>query len=153
MKITVTRPIGVFLILLCMGVGLARAQEINADIYGSWRISGDLTPEGAITAKTTQQVRATMGKIALIGPNSFAFNGNKCSDPDYTRSTDDTMEYFYREWRIDAATLPLGPRVTIVDVGCAFYVIYPIDRHRLLIADDGIFFEAVRLGGPAPWVH
>ncbi|MCH2910576.1 hypothetical protein K3V95_14745, partial [Listeria monocytogenes] len=66
----------------------------------------------------------------------------------YTRSTDDTLEYFHREWRINAATLPLGPKVTIVEVGCSFHVIYPLDRRRLRIAEDGIFLEAVRVGKP-----
>lgn len=142
------RSTAVFLLLVCMGWGLASAQDINTNIYGDWKISRDLTPEGAITSKSPQQIRAAIGKKASIRPDSFAFNGEDCSNPAYTRSTDDTLQYFHREWRINAATLPLGPKVTIVEVGCSFHVIYPIDRRRLLIAEDGIFFEAIRVGKP-----
>jgi len=142
------RLIGTFLLLVYLGLGRAIAQGIDSDIYGDWKISRDLTPEGAITSKSPQQIRAAIGKKASIRPDSFAFNGEHCSNPAYTRSTDDTIPYFHREWRIDAATLPLGPKVTIVEVGCSFHMIYPIDRRRLLIADDGIFFEAIRVGKP-----
>lgn len=143
-----TRLIGTFLLLICLGLGLASAQGINTDIYGDWKISRDLTPEGAITSKSLQQIRATIGKNASIHHNSFAFNGKHCSNPAYTRSTDDTLPYFHREWRVNATTLPFGPKVTIVEVGCSFHIIYPIDHRRLLIADDGIFFEAIRVGKP-----
>ena len=143
------RSIAAFLLLVFLGLGLASAQQdINTDIYGDWKISRDLTPEGAITSKSLQQIRAAIGKKASIRPNSFTFNGEDCNNPAYTRSIDDTLEYFHREWRINAATLPLEPKVTIVEVGCSFHVIYPIDRRRLLIADDGIFFEAIRVGKP-----
>ena len=136
---------GTALLLLCLGLGLAKAQDINANIYGNWRILSDLTPEGAITSKSPAQVNAAIGKVMRIRPGSFAFDGNQCGNPAYTRSTDNTQEYFHREWRVDAARLPLGHQVTIVDVGCAFYLIYPIDQRRLIIADDGIFLEAVRV--------
>ena len=136
------------LFLICIGLGLARAQDVNTNIYGNWRISSDLMPEGAITSKTPAQVHAAIGKVVRIRPSTFAFDGNQCSNPAYKRSTDDTRPYFRREWRVNAATLPLGQKVTIVDVGCAFYLIYPIDQRRLILADDGIFLEAVRVDKP-----
>ena len=142
------QSIGTCLLLACLGLESASAQDSHSDIYGDWKISRDLTPEGAITSKSSQQIRAAIGEKASIRPDSFAFNGEHCSRPAYTRSTDDTLQYFDREWRINAATLPLGPKVTIVEVGCSFHVIYPVDRRRLLIADDGIFFEAIRVGKP-----
>lgn len=150
MKLNRMLGVSTILLLLCVGYGLANAQNVNADILGDWRISSDLTPEGAITSKSQVQVHTAMGKILRIRPSNFAFDGNHCSNPTYQRSTDDTQEYFRREWRIDAATLPLSRKLTIVDVGCAFYLIYPIDQRRLMIADDGVFLEAVRVEKPVP---
>ena len=142
------RLIGIILLMLCLcpGLGSTMAAELNADVYGKWRVTKDLTPEGAITSKNEGQVRAVIGKTAVIRPEKFDFDGSHCRHPDYRRSVDDTADYFYREWRINSADLPLGDRLTIVDVACDLYLIYPIDKNRLIIATDGIFFEAIRVG-------
>ncbi|MBQ5939957.1 MULTISPECIES: hypothetical protein [unclassified Massilia] len=150
MRIFWVRLLRIFLLPLCLvGFGWAKADEANEGVYGKWRVIKDLTPEGSITSKSEQQIRAVIGKTAAIGPDKFAFNGSECRRPEYKRSVDDTVEYFYREWRVSSSDFPLGDRVTVVDVTCDHYLIYPIDKNRLIIAMDGVFFEAVRLGAAA----
>lgn len=146
MTLTCPRFISIFFSTLLLFLNPAKAQDGNADIYGRWRISKDLTPVGAITSKSDRQVRAMIGKVAVVRPTRFALNGKVCSSPTYQHNVDDTLQYFYREWRIDATSLPFGPKVTAIDVGCDLYVIYPVDRQRMIIADDGVFFEARRTG-------
>jgi hypothetical protein len=131
--------------VLYLGSVPAHAQDANSAIYGNWRITRDASPEGTITARTELQTKAVIGKVAVIGADQFAFNGSKCSRPKYTRSSDDTATYFYREWRVNSDGMPFGERLTIIEVDCGLHFLYPIDSNRLIIADDGDFFEAVRI--------
>jgi hypothetical protein len=144
--------------ILCLGSVPANAQDANSDIYGNWRVTRDASPEGTITARNERQTKAVIGKVAVISADQFVFNGSKCSHPKYTRSSDDTATYFYREWRVNSDGMPLGERVTIIEVDCDLHFLYPIDSNRLIIADDGDFFEAFRINGgtvlksePAPF--
>lgn len=123
----------------------AHAGDANSDIYGKWRVIRDISPEGTITARNESQTKAIIGKIAVIDSDQFVFNGSNCSHPKYTRSSDDTAAYFYREWRVNSNGMPLGARVAIIEVECNLHYLYPIDKNRLIIADDGDFFEAVRV--------
>lgn len=133
-------------IILNIGLAPAHAEYANSDIYGKWRVTRDVSPEGTITARNERQTKAIIGKVAKINSDQFFFNGSKCSRPKYTRRSDDTATYFYREWRINSNRMPLGRRVTIIEVDCDLHYLYPIDKNHLIIADDGDFFEATRVG-------
>jgi hypothetical protein len=133
--------------ILCLGSVAANAQDANSDIYGKWRVTRDASPEGTITARNERQTKAVIGKVAVIGPDQFVFNGSKCGHPKYTRRSDDTATYFYREWRVNSDGMPFGERLTIIDVDCNLHFLYPVNRNRLIIADDGDFFEAIRVNG------
>ena len=132
-------------IILCLGLASAHAEDANSDIYGKWRVTRDVSPEGTITARNERQTKAIIGKIAEINSDQFVFNGSKCSHPKYTRSSDDTATYFYREWRVNSNGMPLSDRVTIIEVDCDLHYLYPIDKDHLIIADDGDFFETARV--------
>jgi hypothetical protein len=43
--------------------------------------------------------------------------------------------------------MPIGKRVTIVENRCGDNVFYPTRKDRMIVAEDGFFFEAVRIGG------
>lgn len=136
-------------LFLYLGLTPANAEDANSGIYGKWRITRDVSPEGTITARNERQIKAIIGKIAVINPDQFVFNGSKCSHPKYTRSSDDTITYFYREWRVNSSGMPLSDRVTIIEVDCDLHYLYPIDKNHLIIADDGDFFEAIRVDSRA----
>jgi hypothetical protein len=131
--------------ILYLGLAPAHAEDVNSDIDGKWRVTRDVSPEGTITARNERQTKAMIGKIAVINSDQFVFNGSKCSHPKYTRSSDDTAAYFYREWRVNSNEMALGDRVTIIQVDCDLHYLYPIDEDHLIIADDGDFFEAIRV--------
>lgn len=119
------------------------AQDPNADIYGKWKIRA-LIGGGAVSSRSQNQVEKIIGKVATIRPERFDFNGQSCARPDYRRSKEDPATYFDREWRTDVSDIPFPSPVTIIDTGCTTFL-YPIGKNHLMIADDGDFFEAVRV--------
>jgi len=121
-----------------------RAQDPNADIYGRWKIK-DMIGMGAVASLSEQQARKLIGKPLLISPEKYEFNGQVCSYPRYHRSRENPETYFDREWHTGIEGIPFPNPVTIIEVtGCDY--IYPIRKGHLMIAEDGIFFEAVRVG-------
>lgn len=124
----------------------AHAQEPNADIYGHWRIK-EMIGFGAVGSLSERQVRHLIGKPVLISAEKFEFNGQTCIRPTYQRSTDETVSHFYREWRTAVDDIPLPNPVTIIETGCDF--LYLIRKDHIMIAEGGVFFEAVRINRKA----
>lgn len=129
----------------CSAPAIAQPPDVNTDIWGHWKIVKDVTPVGAISGMTAREVRGMMGKPLLVSADKFTFNGHSCAHPAYIRSTHATADYFYHEWRIDSQSMPLGPRVTVIETGCHYHDLYAITHDRLIVVNDGLFFEAVRL--------
>lgn len=119
------------------------AQDPNADIYGKWKIKA-LIGGGAISSRSQSQVENIIGKFATISREQFDFNGQICPHPNYQRSKEETASHFDTGWRADVSDIPFPNPVTIIDTGCATFL-YPIRKDHLMIADDGDFFEAVRV--------
>lgn len=141
--IKMLRRLALFTVLAwtCLG---ARAQDPNADIYGRWKIK-DMIGMGAVASLSEQQARKLIGKPLLISPEKYEFNGQVCSYPHYQRSKENPETYFDREWHTGIEGIPFPNPVTIIEVtGCDY--LYPIRKGHLMIAEDGIFFEAVRVG-------
>ena len=119
------------------------AQKQNADIYGQWKIK-DLIGMGAVASLSEHQARKLIGKPILIGPQKYEFNGQICPYPHYQRSRENPVSYFDREWHTGIEGIPFPNPVTIIEVtGCDY--LYPIRKDHLMIAEDGVFFEAVRV--------
>lgn len=128
--------------LTTISVG-AYAQAPNADIYGKWRIKG-MIGMGAVGSLSERQVRQLIGKPLLISAERFEFNGQVCRYPDYQRSKEETVSHFDREWHTDVHDIPFPNPVTIIDTDCD--TLYPIRKDHLMIAEGGVFLEAVRVG-------
>jgi hypothetical protein len=125
-----------------LALPVAHAQDANADIYGNWKITAVLG--GGIGSLSAGQERKLIGKTLVINANKFEFNGSKCVNPQYERTQEDPTTYFDREWRTDVSDIPLPNPVTIIKPrGCDYVV--PIRKDRLMIAEKGTFFEAVRI--------
>jgi hypothetical protein len=121
----------------------AGADEPNADIYGTWKITA-LIGGGSSSGLSERQVRRLIGKHVIITPQKFSFNGTVCLSPAYQRSKEDTVVYFDREWRTRVTDIPFPEEVTIIETpGCDF--LFPIRENHLMIAEDGNFLEAVRI--------
>lgn len=133
----------VVLAILAITTATAHAQDPNADIYGQWKIT-DMIGMGAIASLSGEQARKLIGKPLVISAGKFEFNGRVCAHPEFTRTTDEPTAYFSREWNTGIEGIPFPNPVTIIETpGCDF--IYPIRKDHLMIAEHGIFFEAVRV--------
>jgi len=128
-----------------LGLALtANAQELNTDLYGSWKINA-MIGGGAVGSLSEREVRALIGKTIKIEPGRFVFNGKPCAETRYEHSHEETNAYFAREWNTEVSDIPLPNPVMIVETGCN--VLYPIKRDRLMVAEGGVFFEAIRISG------
>jgi hypothetical protein len=136
-------------LILYFSCAAAQSTQPGADILGNWKIIKHVSPTGATSSLTERDVRRLIGKPVVVDATLFEFNGHKCAQPDYKRSDDDTADYFYREWRVNSDEMPIGKRVTIVENRCGDNVLYPTRKDHMIVAEDGFFFEAVRVGSNA----
>lgn len=127
----------------------AQVVDPNADILGKWTIVKHVSPNGATSSLTARDVRRLLGKSVNVSAELFEFNGHRCMLPDYRRSEDAAADYFYREWRVNSDEMPVGDRVTIVENRCEENQLYPTSPDHMVVAEDGFFFEAVRIGSQA----
>jgi hypothetical protein len=133
-----------FALMMLLSLASTRvvAAEPNDDIYGVWKITSLIG--GGIGSLNDRQARKLIGKPVIITAEKFSFNGRVCKNPAYERSTEDTVTYFDREWRTSVNDIPFPEQVTIIETpGCDF--LFPIRKDHLMIAEDGGFFEAVRV--------
>jgi hypothetical protein len=131
--------------LLCCGSAAALAEDPNADIYGKWKIKA-VIGMGAETSMNDRQIQRIIGKPLLISADKIEFNGRTCH-PHYQRSREETTQHFDWAWRTDVSKIPFPNPVTIIDTGGCDYL-YPIRKDHLMIAEENVFFEAVRIGRP-----
>ncbi len=138
------QPVARFVLLTILALAFvgAHAQELNADIYGKWKITAFIGG-AAVGSRSQSQVEKIIGKFAVISAERFKFNGRTCMHPSYQRSREETVSHFDRDWRTDVSDIPFPNPVTIIETGCD--LLYPIRKDHLMIADDGDFFEAVRI--------
>lgn len=116
--------------------------DSNADIYGKWRIK-EMIGGGAASALTQREVNKLIGKEITISPEKFSFNGHTCVRPDYERRKEETVQFFDVAWRTDVSDIPFPNPVTVIETGCN--TLFPIRRNHLMIAEENVFLEAVRV--------
>ncbi|MYN19725.1 hypothetical protein GTP81_23555 [Rugamonas sp. FT107W] len=127
----------------------AQPADSDADILGKWRIVKHVSPTGATSSLTERDVRRLIGQPMSVSAELFEFNNHQCARPDYRRNVEDTVDYFYREWRVNSDEMPIGARITVVENRCGNNVLYPTNKDHLIVSEDGFFFEAVRVGSNA----
>jgi hypothetical protein len=121
----------------------ARADAVNADIYGTWKVVAIVG--GGITSMNTRQMNNIIGKTLFVSAERFTFNGKTCMNPSYKRSVEDTADYFYREWRVNSEGMPFGENVTVVETGDC-NELYLTRKDHIIVSEDAIFYEATREG-------
>jgi len=136
---------GLFLAALFAASSLALAQsDTNGDIYGKWKITS-MIGGGAASALTQRDVDKLIGKYVIITPEKFAFDGQLCRTLNYQRRKEETVHFFDWAWRTDVSDIPFPNPVTVIETGCNTLV--PIRENHLMIAQENVFLEAVRLKG------
>lgn len=87
-----------------------------------------------------------LGKTLLIEARRFTFNGQPCADTSYEETIEDTVGHFEREWNTEVKDIPLPDPVRVIDTGCN--ILYPLKNGKLMVAEKGVFFEAIRMKRP-----
>jgi hypothetical protein len=132
----------VLLVALFTASPFALAQDrLNADIYGKWKIK-TMIGGGAASTLSQRDVDKLIGKYIIITAEKFAFNGRTCMHPSYQRTKEETVHFFDWAWRTDVSDIPFPNPVTIIETGCN--TLFPIRKDHLMIAEENVFFEAVR---------
>jgi len=128
-------------LLACSSVALAQS-DTNSDIYGKWKIK-EMIGGGAASVLTQRDVDKLIGQYLTISPEKFSFNGKTCTHPAYQRRTEETVHFFDVAWRTDVSNIPFPNPVTVIETGCN--TLFPIRRDHLMIAEENVFFEAIRV--------
>lgn len=128
-------------LLAWSSVALAQS-DTNSDIYGKWKIK-EMIGGGAASVLTQRDVDKLIGQYLTISPEKFSFNGKTCTHPTYQRRTEETVHFFDVAWRTDVSDIPFSNPVTVIETGCN--ILFPIRRDHLMIAEDNVFLEAVRV--------
>jgi hypothetical protein len=134
-----------FVTLLAAPLFALAQNDSNADIYGKWKIK-EMIGGGAASALTQRDVDKLIGKYVIISPEKFTFNGRTCAHPNYQRRREETVHFFDWAWRTDVSDIPFPNPVTVIETGCN--MLFPIRKNHLMIAEENVFLEAVRVGSP-----
>jgi hypothetical protein len=121
-------------------------SDPNADIYGKWKIK-EMIGGGAASAMTQQDIDKLIGKYVIISSRRFTFNGRSCVNPAYKRTKEETVHFFDWAWQTDVRDIPFPNPVTVIETGCN--TLFPIRKDHLMIAEENVFLEAVRVRRPA----
>jgi hypothetical protein len=134
----------IFFLAVCVTVQSARAHDdAYSEVFGGWKIV-DLVGGADIVALSDRQARALIGKPFFVSAERFTFNGKTCSRPGYNRRIAEPAKYFREEWHASSSDLPVPNPVTIIENKC--FDLFLARKGHLIIAVNGVFFEAVRAG-------
>lgn len=132
-------------VLLALSLTIQNAsahQDPYADVFGGWKVV-DLVGGAEIVALSDSEARALIGKPLFVSAAGITFNGKTCSHPNYSRRIAEPAKYFREEWHTSSSNLPLPNPVTIIENDC--YELFLARKGHLIIAVDGVFFEAARV--------
>jgi hypothetical protein len=138
------KKFGLLALLIMSSAALAQSES-NSDIYGKWKIK-EMIGGGAASALTQRDIDKLIGKYVTISPEKFNFNGKTCTHPRYQRRKEETVHFFDWAWRTDVSDIPFPNPVTVIETGCN--TLFPIRRDHLMIAEENVFLEAVRVRPP-----
>lgn len=113
------------------------------DVFGKWQIV-DLVGGADIAPLSDSQARALIGKPFSVSAERFVFNGKTCTNPNYKRRIVQAAKYFRDEWHANSSGLPVPNPTTIIENDC--YDLFLARKGHLIIAVEGLFFEAARSG-------
>jgi hypothetical protein len=124
------------------GASRPATLAVDADIAGYWKIQ-NILDYADITAISARQARGLIGKIVIVYPDKFVFNGEVCDQPSYSRSIEDTAKSMREKGHVSSANMGLPNTVTVIHVGCTDLF---LKRPGLIVVHwDGYYFDAVRI--------
>jgi hypothetical protein len=139
-------------ILLWIGVAMLAVwptETLNAaneyrdrSVIGQWKLSAvlDFAEISALDDKEAEQL---LGKVLVIRRDKVSLGNRVCSAPAFLAERVDPKVDLQEKAHASAARLHLPSPVTVVEVSCAY--VYIKSRKRIVLAWDGVFFEAIRI--------
>jgi hypothetical protein len=121
-----------------------QAKDPLANIYGTWKIK-TILGSGAVSSMSDREARQMIGKTVMVQARQFTFNGQACAETSYEETVEDMADHFEREWNTTVKHIPLPDPLTVIDTGCS--TLYPLKNGKLMVAEKGVFFEALRIKG------
>jgi hypothetical protein len=125
---------------------LARADgpvidDVNADIYGRWKIAKVLD-YADITALSERQAKKLIGKTVVVARDKLVFNGKECDAPSYERTVEDTARSMREQGHVSSVNMGLPDQMTVIDAGCT--TLFLKSNNRIVIHWDGFYFDAIK---------
>lgn len=119
----------------------APAEDVNADIYGRWKITKVLDA-AHITALSDSQARKLIGKTVVVAKDKLVFNGEECDSPSYERTIEDTARSMREQGHVRSVNMGLPEQMTVIDAGCTN--LFLKNKDRIVIHWRGFYFDAVK---------
>ena len=116
----------------------------DTSIIGEWEIKSVL--DYATISVGKDQARPLIGKDLIISKEKIELGNRVCSESNFLAESVETDIELRENARTSNDRLRLPNPVTFVELGCAYA--YIRDKNRIVLAWNGIFFDAVRKKRP-----
>ncbi|WP_313170917.1 hypothetical protein [Massilia oculi] len=116
----------------------------DTSIIGEWEIKSVL--DYATISVGEDQARSLIGKDLIISKEKIEFGNRVCSESNFLAESVETNIELRENARTSNDRLRLPNPVTVVELSCAYA--YIRDKNRIVLAWNGVFFDAVRKRRP-----
>ncbi|USX15771.1 hypothetical protein NHH88_08330 [Oxalobacteraceae bacterium OTU3CAMAD1] len=139
--LTATLTATLFLSSMPAWADSAPGKNVNADIYGRWKIT-KILDSAHITALSDLEAKKLIGKTIIVAKDKLVFNDQQCDAPSYERTVEDTARSMREQGHVSSVNMGLPEQMTAIDAGCTY--IFLKSKDRIVIHWDGFYFDAVR---------
>lgn len=121
----------------------------DTSVIGEWKIISVL--DYATISVGADQAKPFIGQTLIISSEQVKFGNQVCPASNFLAERVETNIELRENARVSNDNLGLPNPVTVVELSCAYA--YLKDRRRIVLAWNGIFFEAVRKKKQKATIH
>lgn len=118
----------------------------DTSIIGEWEIKSVL--DYATISVGEDQARSLIGKDLIISREKIELGSRVCSESSFLAESVETNIELRENARTNNDRLRLPNPVTVVELSCAYA--YIRNKNRIVLAWNGVFFDAIRKKWPGP---
>lgn len=134
---------GIVMLAIWPAEKLHAAKEYrDRSVIGQWKLIAVLD-FAEVSALDDKEAKQLLGKVLVIRRDRVKLGSRVCSSPDFRAERVEPKFDLQVNAHASAAKLHLPSPVTVVELSCAY--VYIKSHHRIVLAWDGAFFEAVRI--------
>jgi len=119
----------------------APGKDVNADIYGRWKIIKVLD-SAHIAALSESEAKRLLGKTVVVSKDKLVFNGEECDAPSYERTVEDTARSMREQGHVSSVNMGLPEQMTVIDAGCTY--LFLKSKDRIVVHWRGFYFDALK---------